>query len=124
MSTRFTWPILWAVLSSLRIAVRGSVPDAVEIHPVNLTTVEVAPYSTNTQRFWVVNTGTQANQYGLFANVCAPYDLYCEWSNPFLGTIAPNDSVPVDVKFTAGHAGTTGTISFEARINTNQSIRA
>jgi hypothetical protein len=99
-------------------------PDAVEIRPVSLTALDVAPYSTNTQRFWIKNTGTQSNQYSIFANVCTPYDLYCDWSNTFLGTIAFGDSVPFDVKFTAGHAGTSGTISFDARISTNQSVRA
>ena len=68
-----------------------SVPDAVEIHPQNLTSLDVAPYSTNTQRFWIVNSGDQANQYSIFANVCSPYDLYCDWSNTFLGTIRSRD---------------------------------
>jgi RHS repeat-associated protein len=124
MSTRYRWSLWWTVLLGFASPAAAQQPaDSVAIHPV-ATSVDVAPYSTNTQRFWVVNVGTQANQYGVFANVCAPYDLYCEWSNPFLGTIGSGDSVAVDVKFTAGAAGTSGTISFEARINTNQSIRA
>ena len=105
------------------VATKTKVPDSVKIDPTT-SSVDVAPYSTNTQRFWVVNDGTNSNQYSVFANVCTPYDLYCDWSNTFLGTIASADSVPVDVKFTAGAAGTSGTISFEARINTNQTIRA
>src|SRR5512144_1962539 len=122
MSTRYRWSRLWAILLCLaRPAAAQQPPNSVRISPA-ATSVDVAPYSTNTQRFWVVNDGTQANQYALFANVCAPYDLYCDWSNPFLGTIAPNDSVPVDVMYTAGHAGTGGTISFDARVNTDQSI--
>lgn len=120
MSGRYRWPVLWAGLFWLAGPLGA---QAVAIHPI-APSVDVAPYSTTTQRFWVVNAGTQANQFGLFANVCTPFDLYCAWSNPFLGTIAPNDSVPVDVTFTAGHAGTSGTISFDARVNTNQSIRA
>jgi len=123
MSTRYRWSALWTIFLSLAGPAAAQQPNAVEIHPA-ATSVDVAPYSTNTQRFWVVNTGTQANQYSIFANVCTPYDLYCDWSNTFLGTIAANDSVPFDVKFTAGHAGTSGTISFDARISTNQSIRA
>src|SRR5687767_11625067 len=99
MSTQYRWPIFWTLLLWLASPLGAQQPNAVEIHPA-ATSVEVAPYSTNTQRFWVVNTGTQANQYSVFANVCTPYDLYCEWSNTFLGTIASNDSVPVDVKFT------------------------
>jgi hypothetical protein len=38
--------------------------------------------------------------------------------------ITPNDSVPFDFVFTAGHTGTSGTLSFEARIGTSQSVRA
>src|SRR5688500_3406596 len=123
MSTRYRCSRLWIILLGLASPAIAQQANSVRISPA-ATSVDMAPYSTTTQRFWVVNDGTQANQYGLFANVCTPHDLYCEWSNPFLGTIAFNDSVPVDVKFTAGHAGTPGTVSFEARINTNQSIRA
>lgn len=122
MSTRYYRTLILAFAHVTTAAAQQ--PDAVEIRPTALTSVQVTPYSTNTQRFWVVNTGTQANQYSIFANVCNPYELYCEWSNTFLGLIAPNDSVPFDVTYTASHAGSSGTVSFEARISTNQSIRA
>jgi RHS repeat-associated protein len=97
--------------------------SSVEIHP-GTSSVDVTPYSTNTQRFWIVNTATQADQYSIFANVCTPYDLYCSWSNTFLGTIPANDSVPFDVTYTAGHAGTSGVVSFDARLNADQNVRA
>jgi len=122
MSLRYYGPLLLVLgLAGTTGPERRS--SAVEIHPT-ANSVDVAPYSTNTQRFWIVNTAEQADQYSIYANVCTPHDLYCDWSNTFLGVIPGKDSVPFDVTYTAGHAGTSGTISFDARLVADQNVRA
>ena len=69
MSIRYYGPLLLVALGVAGTSGIRRSSSSVEIHPIAIS-ADVTPYSTNTQRFWIVNTAAQNDQYSIFANVC------------------------------------------------------
>jgi len=104
--------------------VRHRPPDGVEVTPSS-GTFDVPPYSqAQTQVFSVKNTGDRTVDFSIQAADCQPFELNCSWSTFSLNGVAPNQSVPLTVTFTSGAPGWSGTISFVAKVNDNQSVAA
>ena len=98
--------------------------DGVQVTPSS-GTIDVPPYAqAQTQVFSVKNTGTRTVDFSIQATDCQPFELNCTWSTFSLNGVAPNQSVPLTTTFTSGAPGWSGTISFVAKVNDNQSVAA
>jgi len=98
--------------------------DGVQVTPSS-GTIDVPPYAqAQTQVFSVKNTGSRTVDFSIQAGACQPFELNCAWSTFSLNGVGPNQSVPLTVTFTSGAPGWSGTISFVAKVNDNQSVAA
>lgn len=124
---RFTWsswaiPWLLAVFAFIPVTVRAQ-SFGVAVTPAE-TTITVPGNSRQTQRFWVHNTGTAGQRnYAIMAPACNWPVHDCVWSTYSLD-IAQGDSGIVDITFTAGPNGTTGSTHFTAVVNDDHSVSA
>ena len=104
--------------------VRHRPPDGVEVTPSS-GTFDVPPYSqAQTKDFSVKNTGERTVDFSIQATDCQPFELNCSWSTFSLNAVGPGQSKTLTVTFTSGAPGWSGTISFVAKVNDNQSVAA
>ena len=98
--------------------------DGVQVTPPS-GTFDVPPYApAHTQVFMVKNTGTRTVTFDITAPNCQPVEMNCAWSTFSLTGVLPDSSAPVTVTFSSDTPGKSGTISFVARVNDNQSVTA
>ena len=104
--------------------IRPGSTDSLQVTPSS-GTVDAPPYAqVYPVTFSVTNTGDRTVDVAISAPGCQPHEQSCVWSTFSLDDVAPNESRPVSVTVTTGAPGSSGTVSFVALVNDNQTVQA